>query len=314
MHPHVEMESTRSAVLEAGLRFWGWEIPVYLFLGGLVAGLMLTVCAVIILRGREGVTQAMRLGLLGAPILLSLGMGALFLDLSLKLNVFRFYLTLRPYAPMSLGSWVLMLVYPVQALLVIALPWAPLERVMGRFPWLAKLRAFAQGQVDRLAWAGLFAGFALGIYTGVLLSTTVAAPLWSSGVLGFLFLASGLSTGVAALMLVEKDQASQTLLAKADVVLIGLELLLLGGWIVGLATQGPVYREAVSVLISGPYAPVFIGFVIFGGLLVPGALETLSLQGRAKHSRAVPSLVLMGGLLLRFVVVYAGQEVTFYQA
>jgi formate-dependent nitrite reductase membrane component NrfD len=314
MLPHMEIESTRSTVLEAGQRFWGWEIPVYLFLGGLVAGLMLTVCVIILLRGREAVTPAMRLGLVGAPILLSLGMGALFLDLTLKTHVFRFYLTVRPYAPMSLGSWVLLLVYPVQGLLVLALPWEPLQRHLDRFAVVKSVQAWAEKQLKRLAWVGLFGGLSLGIYTGVLLSTTVAAPLWSSGALGFLFLASGLSTGVAALMLVEKDHASQNRLAKADVALIGLELLLIGGWIVGLATQGPIYRQAVSVILSGSYAPVFVGFVLFGGLLVPGVLEALSINGKAKHSKAVPALVLVGGLLLRFVVVYAGQEVTFYQA
>lgn len=314
MQPHVEFDSTRTAVLEAGHRFWGWEIPVYLFLGGLVAGLMLAVCTVLVMRGRQSVTQAMRLGLVAAPILLSLGMGALFLDLSLKTNVFRFYLTLRPYAPMSLGSWILLLVYPVQALLVLALPWEPLKRRLDKIEKLDRIRALAERNLARIAWTGLVAGFALGIYTGVLLSTTVAQPLWSSGALGFLFLASGLSTGVAALMLVEKDHASQTWLAKVDVGLITLELLLIGGWIVGLATQGPIYREAVGVILSGHYAPVFIGFVLFGGLLVPGTLEALALRDKAKHSRTVPSLVLVGGLLLRFVVVYAGQEVGFHQA
>lgn len=314
MQPHVVFESTRAVVVEAGHRFWGWEIPIYLFVGGLVAGLMLAVCAMIILRGRESVTQAMRLGLLAAPILLSVGMGALFLDLTLKTHVFRFYLTFRPTSPMSLGSWVLMLVYPVQALLVMALPWGPLQQRLERFKQLDKIRALAEKNLVRLAWAGLIGGFALGIYTGVLLSTTVANPLWSSGALGFLFLVSGASTGVAALMLVEKDHATQTRFAQADVVLIALELLLIGGWIVGLATQGPLYREAVSVILSGSYAPVFIGFVLFGGLLVPGVLEALSLQGKAQHSRTVPALVLIGGLLLRFVVVYAGQEIAFYHA
>ena len=52
MEPHIEIESTRTPVLELAHRFWGWEIPVYLFLGGLVAGLMIAVSAVT--RLREG--------------------------------------------------------------------------------------------------------------------------------------------------------------------------------------------------------------------------------------------------------------------
>jgi protein NrfD len=40
-------------------------------------------------------------------------------------------------------------------------------------------------------------GVALGIYTGILLNTMVARPLWNSAILGPLFLVSGLSAGAA---------------------------------------------------------------------------------------------------------------------
>lgn len=310
MLPHTEIESTREAIA-IGERFWAWEIPVYLFLGGLVAGLMLTASAVVLALGRERVTRAMKIGIAAAPALLGLGMGALFLDLTYKLHVFRFYLTLRPSAPMSLGSWVLILVLPVQLLLILALPFEELRALLDRVPRLLAARAFAEAHLRRLAWAGVALGAALGIYTGVLLSTTVAHPVWSSGALGFLFLASGTSTGVAALMMGERDRAAHDLLARADVALIAVELVVITMWLVGLLTQGAIYRTAAALLLSGPYAPVFLGLVVFGGLLLPLALEALALRGKALHSRAVPALVLAGGLILRFVLVYAGQDVEF---
>ena len=46
---------------------------------------------------------------------ISLGMLALFLDLEHKLYVWRLYLTMKPWSPMSWGSWILLLVYPVLA-------------------------------------------------------------------------------------------------------------------------------------------------------------------------------------------------------
>jgi formate-dependent nitrite reductase membrane component NrfD len=311
MDPHVEIESTRRVAQEVAERVWGWEVPIYLFLGGLVAGLMLTVSASILLLGKDRVTKAMRLGLLGAPVLLSLGMGALFLDLTYKLHVFRFYTTLVPTAPMSLGSWVLLLVYPVQIALVLAFPHAWLEPYLARFSFLGGIRRWCESNAKAFAGLGLGLGVALGIYTGVLLSATVARPLWSSGALGFLFLASGASTGVAALMVAERDRATSDLFAKADLALIAMEVSVLALWLIGLATQGPLYRKAAALVITGPYAPLFLGVVVFGGLLVPAALETLSLRGKALHSRWTPALVLVGGLLLRFVIVYAGQDVTF---
>lgn len=312
---HTELETTRAAALAAHGHTWGWEIPIYLFLGGLVAGLMLAVSASVLMLGRDKVTQAMKRGLLAAPVLLSLGMGALFIDLTYKLHVFRFYTTFRATAPMSLGSWVLLLVYPVQLGLVLAMPADWIEPWLGRFSEkvkaLRKVREFAARHVTRLAWAALVTGVALGVYTGVLLSATVARPLWSSGALGFLFLASGASTGVAALMVLERDHHMQGIWARADLALIAVELMVIVLWLVGLATQGPVYREAAALVLTGPYAPFFVGMVVFGGLLVPAALEAMSLRGKALHSRWVPALVLLGGLLLRFVIVYAGQDVSF---
>ena len=272
---------------------------------------MLAVSAAVILIGRDRITRAMKLGLLGAPVLLSIGMGALFLDLTYKLHVFRFYTTLELSAPMSLGSWVLLLVYPVQIALVIAMPVEELVPWLDRVPAIGRAREIAAAHVTKLAWAGVGLGVALGIYTGVLLSATVARPLWSSGALGFLFLASGSSTGVAALMVAEEDHEALGWLGRADLGLIAFELAVLLLWIVGLMTQGPLYREAAALLLSGPWAPAFLGMVVFGGLIVPAALEGLALRGRALHSRLVPALVIAGGLLLRFVIVYAGQEVGF---
>lgn len=311
MAPHIEIESTRNLALSAAERVWGWEIPIYLFLGGLVAGLMLAVSTSVLMLGEARVTRSMKRGLIAAPVLLSLGMGALFIDLTYKLHVFRFYTTLRATAPMSLGSWVLLLVYPAQIGLVLALPADWVEPWIAKIPLLRRASEWSLAHVKQLAWAGLSLGIALGVYTGVLLSATVARPLWSSGALGFLFLASGASTGVAALMVLERDERMNALLARADIALIAAELLVIVMWMVGLSTQGPIYREAAQLVLVGAYAPAFVGVVIFGGLVVPAALEALSLRGKALHSRWVPSMVLAGGLLLRFVIVYAGQDVSF---
>lgn len=315
MNPHVEIESTRSLAGALGGHFWGWEIPVYLFLGGLVAGLLLAVSAVALARGPAKVTEGMRRGLVATPVLLSLGMGALLLDLSYKRHVFRFYTAFVPSAPMSWGAWVLVAVYPVMALLVLALPpaffprgWREGAHALGR------LSRWSEAHVNALATAGLGLGAALGVYTGVLLAATGAQPLWSSGALGALFLASGASAGVAALLLVERDHDAGNLLARADVALIAVELVLVGLWLAALLTQGPAHREAAGLVLRGSYAPLFVGLVLFGGLLVPGALEALAVRGRAAHSRAVPALVLAGGFLLRVVIVYAGQASSLYRA
>ena len=185
--------------IDPALHIWGWEIPVYLFLGGLVAGLMILAGArLLIMRPHE--RQAMvccTIGPLAGLALLSLGMLALFLDLSHKLYVWRLYLTFEPTSPMSWGSWILLLVYP--ALLANALTHLPetIPALAKRAPMLVTISDYILARprlVVAIGLANITLGIALGIYTGILLGTLGARPLWSSAVLGPLFLFSGLST------------------------------------------------------------------------------------------------------------------------
>ena len=63
--------------------------------------------------------------------MLNLGMGALFLDLAHKLYVYRVYMAFEPTSPMSWGSWVLILVFPVLIL-------SALIRLPEAWPWLGE--------------------------------------------------------------------------------------------------------------------------------------------------------------------------------
>ena len=112
---------------------WAWEIPVYLFVGGLIAGMMI-IAGVNMIRLAKG-ERAEGFYSVQAPILgfllLNVGMFALFLDLEHKLYVFRVYMAFMPLSPMSWGSWILLLVYPV--LIVSAL-----IRLPQAWPWLGE--------------------------------------------------------------------------------------------------------------------------------------------------------------------------------
>ncbi|HET7824792.1 MAG TPA: NrfD/PsrC family molybdoenzyme membrane anchor subunit, partial [Anaeromyxobacter sp.] len=79
-----------SPLIDPQLHVWGWEIPAYLFLGGMAAGVMILGAA--LWMRREDRSAAARWLAFAAPVLVSLGMGALFLDLANKLHVWRFYL------------------------------------------------------------------------------------------------------------------------------------------------------------------------------------------------------------------------------
>lgn len=282
------------------LHVWGWEVPIYLFMGGLAGGLLAIASGLLILKKGSAETSSVKLAALLAPIVLGVGMFFLFLDLANKLNVWRFYTAFVYTSPMSWGSWLLVIFFPASVLQA-----AILYREYLPKKWQSLLEK-AKGQEYKLAVVNAHLGVAIGIYTGILLATYYARPLWSSGVLGFLFLLSGLS-GAAAFLLLTAPKDEKSIFSKMDMYFLSLEGFALTVFIISGVTGSANSQEAMVYLISGPYAPWFWSVTVFGGLVVPLALETLESLGKIRFSYYVPLLVLMGSLSLRFIIVYAGQ-------
>jgi protein NrfD len=301
-----------SHMIDPQLHVWGWEIPVYLFLGGMAAGAMILTS--LLMMRKEERSPAARWLAFAAPALVSVGMGALFLDLSFKLHVLRFYLAFRWTSPMSWGAWILVVVYPVSLALALAsLGDEQAEKVvafMGRVGLAAParaLRAFALRCLARLEWANLVLGIGLGIYTGVLLSTLGARALWTSALLGPLFLASGVSAGAAFLLLFRLSEDERHFVVRWDKLAIGLEVAVLLLFLAGLATGGAAGKEAVGMLLGGPFTSSFWSLVVLAGLAVPFLLETLESRLHLRATAVAPLLVLAGGFALRWIMVAAGQ-------
>ena len=118
MNQLIEATTTRANPgIDPSLHVWGWEIVVYLFLGGLVAGIFVLAAALELRSGEKPKGDALRLMPFAALALLSVGMGALWLDLAHRLWAWRFYLFFHATSPMSWGAWILVLIYPVGLLL-----------------------------------------------------------------------------------------------------------------------------------------------------------------------------------------------------
>lgn len=326
--------------IDPHLHLWGWEIPVYLYLGGLVAGLMI-LSGYHILRARWD--ERSRGHYVTAPLLslalLSLGMLALFLDLKHKLYVWRLYLTFQVTSPMSWGSWILLCVYPAlgaSALLTLSNALPRLTRLVPVLGRLSQWMNARESVVHAIGFSNLVLGVVLGVYTGILLSSMVARPLWNSALLGPLFLFSGLSTGAAAMHVLthfrppaERDNGAFTdavisalvhwvrppddqsdghrKLAQADNGFLTVELAIIALYLIGLLSSTAVHQAAVQAIVSGPWAIAFWAFIVFG-VLLPMFLQFLQTQGRWRESSLVPAvLVLAGGLVLRIILVAAGQ-------
>lgn len=296
--------------VDPSLGIWSWEIPVYLFLGGLTAGLMFF-AAWALLSGRDKTAPfaAHRMAL-WAPIVLSIGMTTLFLDLEHKLWVWRFYTTFQPASPMSWGSWLLIFVYPISLLQILSTLRPGYPRLAGwaeRLPWTPALLDFCERHRRAIAaWSIPFA-IGLGIYTGILLSAFSARPFWNTSILGPLFLISGLSAAAALAILAARDPAERHLFARIDIGLLVVELVLAVLLVIGLATGARHQLQAMELIREGPYAVLFWGGFMGLGLALPLLLEWQALRGRLRWVLIAPLLVLIGGFLLRQITVDLGQ-------
>jgi formate-dependent nitrite reductase membrane component NrfD len=308
-----ELVSTaHSPATDPQLHVWGWEIPVYLFLGGFTAGI-LVLSGWALWQGRRNPRPHPTFSLASSGLFLvgataiSLGMLALLLDLGHKLYVWRLYLTLKPWSPMSWGAWILLLVYPVLAAGVLLDPPRALRQSLAaRLPvvdWMSESDVLRRG----IGFVSIVTGVALGIYTGILLSALGARPLWSSGLLGPLFLVSGLSTAAAFAHWAAPEPDERRQLAWLDSLFLALELGLIALLLVGLLTSSGASAEAAGLLLGGPYTALFWVGVVGLGIVLPLVIQTLAVTRHVAHTPVAPILVLAGGLALRFVLVSAGQ-------
>jgi len=308
VNPLRELVTTRhNEMIDPALQIWNYEIAIYLFLGGMVAGMMIILGFFLFkLRHRELRCSCSVLPGLSI-VLLSLGMLALFLDLEDRWNFWRLYVTFKPASPMSWGSWILVLVYPaLLAAMILRLP-DSLKKV---FPSLGTLSNTAQGNQALVKFIGISnmaLGAMLGIYTGILLSAFGARPLWNSSLLGPLFLVSGLSTAAAFVHLIAKDPHERILLAKADNAFLSAEFFLIILFLVGLLSSTHSHIKSAHLILTGPFAPIFWVFVVGLGILVPLFIQSLAVSHRIPHTAIAPIMVIVGGLVLRLVMVYAGQ-------
>jgi|FLOH01.1.fsa_nt_gi protein NrfD len=309
---YVELTSTRlNPHVDPALTVWGWEVPVYLFMGGLVAGLLFLYSVVVLLRREERYpTVAKTVPLLATP-LLGIGLFFLFLDLEFKAHVFRFYTSFQFYSPMSWGSWILLVVFGVggvQFLYTLAELEPFRKTAIGKWSVWGLFKKISGNTRRKLAWWTLILGIALGIYTGLLLASLTARPMWNSALVGPMFLISGLSAGTALTMLLARARAERDILVRFDLLLVFMELAVILMWVGAMAHGSEAGLEAAHQILGGAYTAVFWSLVVVAGLIVPAVLEVQSLRGKWPHTVVAPALILVGGLVLRLVMVQAGQS------
>jgi formate-dependent nitrite reductase membrane component NrfD len=308
---------------------WPILIDVYFFLGGVAGGAFVIATIASLLDGRR-YQDVVRVGyyvallaLIPCPILLiaDLGLPTRFLNmlmvtkpsLDIGLNAATagpFHI--KPYSPMSVGAWGLM-AFSVCAFLCAGESWLADRHPpspggsggTGRGVPLVRTIAGPVGSVF---------GFFLAAYPGVLLGATARPLFISAHWLGALFLAVGAATGSAAIALVLgwRSPSAQDALARVmrvTSVALVVELVALTLLVVSVKAAGSDGVDAaLAQLLRGPYSlPFWLGAVFFGAVL-PLLLQRGVIGHHARGMTALrATLVLVGGFLVKFVLIAAGQ-------
>jgi len=314
---------------------WGLPVIMYLFLAGVGAGAV-TVSASVLLRGGGGGFGGghfalARYGALIGPIPVMLGTFLIIFELGRPFRMMNLFKVVN-LSPMNIGSWLLILFIFIS--LLYALTFLPTM-----FASLEQLGAKLKGVRRGLAWFSVPLGIGVAVYTGVMLGAMPARPFWNSPILALLFLVSSLSTGVAIILLVKalfpgkakegpgmpmvseyfkKSDDSTYILTATDMMLIGFELMVIFLFVMfAHLTVGNVKYAVAEILPGGEWAGSFWLWVVLVGLVIPVLVELVFVIPKLLYHRAyavpriveivVPIAILIGGFMLRYIVVIVGQ-------
>ena len=298
---------------------WHWPIAVYLFLAGLSAGAIISAIVVKWMKGNDvspwdGIIKA---GAILAPVTIGAGLFLLIFDLTRPLMFWKLLIHYNFGSVMTIGVLALFAYFPVVLLFLLGVFKKELIEE-GPFKFLGVFADMALNYAKALEAITLILAVGVGAYTGFLLSAMNSFPLLNTPVLPALFLASGVSAGISANLVVgllfftkSTKDATVGYLHGLDIKVIFAELFFLFILFVGMMYQGGATAHAGSMALStGGLATLLWVGVIGLGLVLPIGLN-FALPHGVKHSHGFvifnALIVLVGVLALRYYMLYAGQ-------
>ena len=276
-------------------RAWGWPIALDLFLAGLGGGIMIvsTVADLFFSTGNLFLTASF-----AATVLLAIGANLLVFELGRPLQFHRVFS--RQKAIMTVGAYLLSLLIAVSfaygTFLVSFLPWNAIE-----------------GLRRVVAAIGLLLGVSVVVYTGVLPASLKARPFWHGPALPVLFMVSAISNGIAVQYLLVHVPSSgsdvavaEGLLTAANIVLLVVELIVLFIYVLTMrASAAPPAAQAANGWLKGRQKLAFWVGLVGIGLIAPLVLYAV---GTNITWILASAGVLIGGIVLRFLIVYSGDR------
>ncbi|UYA60857.1 NrfD protein [Pectobacterium sp. F1-1] len=301
---------------------WDWPIAIYLFLVGISAGLV-TLSALLRRYHPEQATAdstLMRTTLILAPCTIIFGLLILIFHLTRPWTFWKLMFHYSFTSVMSVGVMLFQVYMAALAVwlanifseqvIVLQQRWLPkltlVPRVLG---WLAPM----QKSLDIVM---LLLAVMLGAYTGFLLSALKTYPLLNNPILPALFLFSGVSSGAAVALIAmacryrsNPHSEEAHFVHRVETPVVWLEIFLLFAFFIGLALgDDGKQRALVAALAGGFWAAWFWLGVVGIGLVIPLLLKSWANRLHSPYGvLAVCGMSLVGVLLLRFFILYAGQ-------
>lgn len=283
---------------------WGWLIVVYLFLAGSGSGAFLAAVYCDLLAPDWSKSLA-RAGSLIAGPLVTIGTVCLVLDLEAGLwEPWRqIYLVGNLRSMIAWGVIILAVFIPVSFLYAAAL---------NELTFVGKI---AKKYIRILEYVGSFLAVSTATYTGVLIAVVNGVPFWNTPMMPVLFLASAISTGLAAAMIVAAIIDIRTIktlsnFALGHVIFLAVEGLVLMLFVFMSLTRSTEAAISANMLLTGALSPYFWVLVVVLGILIPFVLSIIEYYeyGEMPKSLVIGSdlLVLMGGMSLRALIIFSG--------
>nr|VFJ65634.1 MAG: Formate-dependent nitrite reductase, membrane component NrfD [Candidatus Kentron sp. DK] len=303
--------------------WWTWWFAIYLFFGGMGAAIMAVAFLTDMYLKKH--PDLVIWGMISSIVMLSLGSGMLFLHLLDHIAVINvlnpLVLFKKPDAWIAWGTqfitWMMVwgVLYPLPYL-VESQTFLKLPLVGGILRWslVKKISAICERYHKLLGWLAAINGIGVAVYTGLLIQSFPAVPLWHNPGVPVLFTISAFSTAMAYLLVMlnvffkedEKDIVHH-FYERTDLILIAAELVVIFSFFQYLQVgEESASSESFKLLFHD--LGWLIGFIGLG-LIVPFFIELRAvIKGWSSHIPIVAAsiLVMIGGYLLRHYFMYAG--------
>ena len=298
---------------------WNWTIAVYLFLGGLSAGVFCTT-AILRLFGKGGYKSTLTYGSWFATIALGLGLVFLLIDVGMPFRALLLWQSFSNFSSwMAIGAWLLFIGFII--FLIVAL------LSTGKIGKASEgSSSSARGTIAKvLSVIGIFVALGIAIYTGILLRAAQHIPVWDTWLLPALFTVSALDTGVAAVAIFlcwhEKDPKAHRMhvvLERIIIVLVVVEVAVIAYYFSTVYGGGGVGAQtSIAMITAGQLSTAFWVLVVAVGLTIPFLVAVVQQFSARKKNAEVPKLfkvlpsigvicALVGGFTLRYVILASG--------